>query len=125
MDDKQIRALIAQLAKYDFVHAKIKIDNFELNLDRDQLIASAEQPVDQTVKTINSPMIGIFHANEQPIVVGTVLTTKTMVGQIESMKLFNDIPATVTGKVVAVLCSDGEAVEFDQPLFKVVQGVDK
>jgi acetyl-CoA carboxylase biotin carboxyl carrier protein len=35
------------------------------------------------------------------------------------MKVFNEIPAEVRGKIVAVLCEDGEAVEFDKPLFKV------
>lgn len=123
MEDKQIRALIEQLAKYDFVHAQIKIDNFELNLDRDQLANNSILPVEQEEKTITSPMIGIFHANELPVKVGAVLTDQMVVGQIESMKLFNDITTTVTGKVVAVLCDDGAAVQFNQPLFKVAQGV--
>jgi acetyl-CoA carboxylase biotin carboxyl carrier protein len=35
------------------------------------------------------------------------------------MKVFNEIPAEVRGKIAAVLCEDGEAVEFDKPLFKV------
>ncbi|WP_137597893.1 acetyl-CoA carboxylase biotin carboxyl carrier protein [Paucilactobacillus kaifaensis] len=123
MNDKQIRALIDQLAKYDFIHAQIKIDDFELSLDRDQLASGSNQTVEQAVKTINSPMIGVFHANEQPMKVGTLVTDNTVVGQIESMKLFNDVTASITGKVVAILCDDGEAVQFDQPLFKVAQGV--
>ena len=35
------------------------------------------------------------------------------------MKVFNEIPAEVSGKIVAVLVENGEPVEFDQPLFKV------
>jgi len=35
------------------------------------------------------------------------------------MKVFNEIPAGVTGKIVAVLVESGDPVEFGQPLFKV------
>ncbi|KIS03778.1 acetyl-CoA carboxylase biotin carboxyl carrier protein [Paucilactobacillus wasatchensis] len=121
MNEKQIQTLIEQLAKFDFVHAKIKIDEFELDLDRDQLAAQS-QPEDAQIQTINSPMIGIFHTNEHPIQVGSVITPKTVVGQIESMKLFNDISASMTGKVEAVLCEDGQAVDYAQPLFRVILG---
>ena len=51
--------------------------------------------------------------------VGDRVDTTTVVCIIEAMKVFNEIPAEVRGKIVAVLCEDGEAVEFDKPLFKV------
>jgi biotin carboxyl carrier protein len=35
------------------------------------------------------------------------------------MKVFNQIPAEVSGKVIAVLVENGQSVEFGQPLFKV------
>jgi acetyl-CoA carboxylase biotin carboxyl carrier protein len=35
------------------------------------------------------------------------------------MKVFNEIPAEISGKVVAILVENGEPVEFGQPLFKV------
>ena len=38
---------------------------------------------------------------------------------IEAMKLFNEIEAEVSGKVVKVLVDDTTPVEFDQPLFLV------
>ena len=38
---------------------------------------------------------------------------------IEAMKVFNEIKGDVSGKIVAVLVKDGEAVEFGRPLFKV------
>ena len=38
---------------------------------------------------------------------------------IEAMKVFNQIQAEVSGKVVAVLVENGEPVEFGQPLFKI------
>ena len=38
---------------------------------------------------------------------------------IEAMKVFNEIPAGVSGQVVAILVDNGGAVEFGQPLIKV------
>ena len=38
---------------------------------------------------------------------------------IEAMKVFNQIPAEVSGQIVAVLVDNGVPVEFGQPLFKV------
>jgi acetyl-CoA carboxylase biotin carboxyl carrier protein len=38
---------------------------------------------------------------------------------IEAMKVFNEIPAEVSGLVVSVLVENGEPVEFGQPLFKI------
>jgi len=38
---------------------------------------------------------------------------------IEAMKLMNEIKSEVSGKVVDVIISNGEPVEFDQPLFKI------
>jgi acetyl-CoA carboxylase biotin carboxyl carrier protein len=38
---------------------------------------------------------------------------------VEAMKVFNQIPAEVSGKIVATLVENGESVEFGRPLFKV------
>jgi biotin carboxyl carrier protein len=38
---------------------------------------------------------------------------------IEAMKLMNEIKSDIRGKVVEVLATNGQAVEFDQPLFKI------
>ena len=38
------------------------------------------------------------------------------------MKVFNQIPAEVSGRIVAVLVENGAPVEFGQPLFKIDAG---
>ncbi|MGE0606938.1 MAG: acetyl-CoA carboxylase biotin carboxyl carrier protein [Pirellulales bacterium] len=74
--------------------------------------------------TIKSPMVGTFYASSNPespafVKVGDHVGPETTVCIIEAMKVFNEIPAELSGKVVAVLASNGEPVEFNQPLFKV------
>jgi acetyl-CoA carboxylase biotin carboxyl carrier protein len=76
------------------------------------------------IALIKSPMVGTFYCRSNPkaepyVKVGDRVDATTTVCIIEAMKVFNEIPAEVRGKVVAVLCEDGEAVEFDKPLFKV------
>ena len=43
----------------------------------------------------------------------------TVVCIIEAMKVFNEIRAEVSGRIVAVLVENEEAVDFGRPLFKV------
>ena len=79
------------------------------------------------VKQILSPMVGTFYArpnpNAEPFVkVGDHVETSTTVCIIEAMKTFNEIPAEIRGKIVAVLVEDGEHVDTDKPLFKVEVG---
>jgi acetyl-CoA carboxylase biotin carboxyl carrier protein len=83
--------------------------------------SSADAPHTAVIK---SPMVGTFYSRPNPkaepyVKVGDRVDTSTVVCIIEAMKVFNEIPAEVRGTIVAVLCDDGEAVEFDKPLFKV------
>jgi acetyl-CoA carboxylase biotin carboxyl carrier protein len=73
---------------------------------------------------ITSPMVGTFYAapdpDSQPYVqVGDSVGPETTVCIVEAMKVFNEIQAEVSGKVVGVLVENGEPVEFGQPMFKV------
>lgn len=76
---------------------------------------------------IKSPMVGTFYAAPSPEVepfvhVGSELKPETVVCVIEAMKVFNEIPAEVSGRVVEILVDNGEPVEFGQPLFRVDPG---
>jgi acetyl-CoA carboxylase biotin carboxyl carrier protein len=74
--------------------------------------------------TIKSPMIGTFYRASSPdkdpfISVGDDVKNGKVVCIIEAMKLFNEIEAEVSGKVVKVLVDDATPVEYDQPLFLI------
>ncbi len=73
---------------------------------------------------IKSPMVGTFYTASSPetppfVKVGDHVGPDTTVCIIEAMKVFNEIPAEISGKVAAVLVENGEPVEFGQPLFKI------
>lgn len=79
---------------------------------------------DSKYVAIKSPMIGTFYRKPSPdkpafVNVGDDLKSDTVVCMIEAMKLFNEIEAEITGKVIKVLVDDGDPVEYDQPLLLV------
>ncbi|NQV51866.1 MAG: acetyl-CoA carboxylase biotin carboxyl carrier protein [Flavobacteriales bacterium] len=74
--------------------------------------------------TVKSPMIGTFYRSANPesdsfVNVGDEISPGKVICIIEAMKLFNEIEAEVSGKIVKVLADDASPVEYDQPLFLV------
>lgn len=81
----------------------------------------AEAPAGQVIK---SPMVGTFYRAASPGAkpfgdVGQVVKEGDAVCIIEAMKIMNEIESDVSGTIVKVLCENGQAVEFGQPLFIV------
>ena len=76
------------------------------------------------IVTINSPMVGTFYCRPNPesesyVQVGDMVTAESTVCIIEAMKVFNELPAEIRGKIVAVLVDDQTPVDVGKPLFKV------
>ena len=87
---------------------------------------SAEAPKADTnnAAELKSPMIGTFYRRASPdkpafVEVGDTIEKGQVICIIEAMKLFNEIEAEVSGKVVKVLVDDSQPVEYEQPLFLV------
>lgn len=86
--------------------------------------AQREVSEDMGLHKIISPMVGTFYQAASPeaepyVQVGSKLKENTIVCIVEAMKLFNEIEAEVNGEIVEVLVSDGQLVEYGQPLFLV------
>ncbi|MGV9002638.1 acetyl-CoA carboxylase biotin carboxyl carrier protein [Flavobacterium sp.] len=86
----------------------------------------AAEVVDENSKyvIIKSPMIGTFYRKPAPdkavfVEVGSTIGKGDVLCVVEAMKLFNEIEAEITGKIVKILVDDMSPVEFDQPLFLV------
>ncbi len=74
--------------------------------------------------TIKSPMVGTFYRKSTPekpafVNVDDSIEPGKVICILEAMKLFNEIEAEVSGKIVKVLVDDATPVEYDQPLFLV------
>jgi len=84
----------------------------------------AEAIVECTTKQILSPMVGTFYSASSPeaapfVQVGDRVNAKKIVCIVEAMKLFNEIEAEVDGEIMEILVTNGQLVEYGQPLFTV------
>ena len=90
--------------------------------DTQPMPAPAAAPVGHTVK---SPMVGTFYRSASPgaksfVEVGGAIKAGETLCIIEAMKILNEIEADVSGTVAQILCENGQAVEYGQPLFVLV-----
>jgi acetyl-CoA carboxylase biotin carboxyl carrier protein len=79
---------------------------------------------DANLISITSPMVGTFYSAASPdakpfVTVGSAVDEETDVCVIEAMKVFNNIKAECRGTISKILVTNGQTVEFGQPLFLV------
>ena len=79
---------------------------------------------DANMVFIKSPMVGTFYVSPNPnspafVKVGDTVGPETTVCILEAMKVFNEIQAECTGRIVAVLAKNGDPVDYGKPLFKI------
>ena len=85
---------------------------------------AAEEPQIVSGHQVLSPMVGTYYAAPNPdagnfVEVGSSVNVGDPLCIVEAMKMMNQITADKAGTVKAILCQDGDPVEFDQPLFVI------
>ena len=83
--------------------------------------AVAEEPQGEFFR---SPMVGTYYSKPDPdspsyVSVGDSVGAESVLCILEAMKVFNEIQAEFSGTVLEILVKDGEAVEYDQPMFRI------
>lgn len=145
-DVQKIRELIELMQEHELNEVDLKQADQRIRLRRgpDQQIAYAQSPPpavaaapasagaaesptpadDPNIVYIESPTIGTFYSKPKPespdfVKVGDMVTPDTIVCIVEAMKMFNEIPAGVSGKIVEILVPNEAPVDNNKPLFKV------
>ncbi len=142
-DVKKVTKLIELMKEHDLSEIDLKQGDTAVRLKRggDVVIAPTAAPAvarpapggaaveaapaaDDKMLVITSPMVGTFYRASGPEAapfakVGDRIGPEKTVCIVEAMKVFNEIPAGVSGQVVAILVENGAPVEFGQPLIKV------
>ncbi|CAM4354376.1 acetyl-CoA carboxylase biotin carboxyl carrier protein [Cytophagaceae bacterium 50C-KIRBA] len=148
MDTKEIQRLLDYIAKSPLAEVSIETEGLKVSVKKHGEAApsvhvvhtpapalapvaavaaaapAAPAPVADNLYTVKSPMIGTFYLAPGPdkgnyVEVGSSIEPGKTVCMIEAMKLFNEIDAEVSGKIVKILVDNATPVEFDQPLFLV------
>ncbi len=147
MEMKQINSLITKFDESGLSKIKINKDGFEIEMEKAtglvaapvQAVAAAPvaaapvaapaaspAPAAAAISgdTIDSPMVGTFYAAPSPdsapfVKVGDTVKKGQAVAVLEAMKIMNELEAEFDCKIVEILVVDGQAVEYDMPLFVV------
>jgi acetyl-CoA carboxylase biotin carboxyl carrier protein len=147
MDMKQIKALLQEFDASTLSKLKITQDAFSIELEKNIGVVAApvmaapvaaasvavaapiavETAVSAPVHTgdmIVSPMVGTFYGSPSPdsapfVKVGDRVKKGQVIGILEAMKIMNELEAEFDCKIVSILVSDSQAVEYDMPLFAV------
>jgi acetyl-CoA carboxylase biotin carboxyl carrier protein len=144
-DVKKVRRLIELMKEHDLSELDLKQADNRVRIRRGGEVVAYSAPAappprpaaasaetsapqapaaDARMLVIKSPMVGTFYRASGPdaapfVKVGDRIGPERTVCIIEAMKVFNEIPAGVSGQVVAILVENGAPVEFGQPLIKV------
>lgn len=143
-DIERIRQIIELMEQHDLCEVDLQQDDEKIKLNRGfpaaayaappampaapaatppAAAAAAESSTAGTI-TINAPMVGTFYCRANPesepfVKVGDRVNDDTVVCIVEAMKVFNEIPAECSGKIVEILVNDQEPVDFGKPMFRV------
>lgn len=146
MDMKQIKSLISTFDESGLSKIKINKEGFEIEMEKAtglvaapvHAVAATPAPVAAPVAvtaaapvapaisgdTINSPMVGTYYAAPSPdsspfVKVGDTVKKGQAIAVLEAMKIMNELEAEFDCKILDILVTDGQAVEYDMPLFIV------
>jgi len=86
------------------------------------MVASAAEAADQHV--VKSPIVGTFYRSSAPDAkpfanIGDRVAKGQVLCIVEAMKLMNEIESDCDGEVLEILVSNGQPVEFGEPMFRL------
>ncbi|HTM17108.1 MAG TPA: acetyl-CoA carboxylase biotin carboxyl carrier protein [Chthoniobacterales bacterium] len=91
--------------------------------------AAAEPPADPdaNLHIVKSPIVGTFYGSPSPgaapfVSPGDHVEKGQVICIVEAMKLMNEIESDASGEVVKCLITNGQPIEFGQPLFSIRVG---
>lgn len=84
----------------------------------------AAQEAEEELHVVKSPMVGTFYGSPSPgaspfISPGDSVEKGQVICIVEAMKLMNEIESDAAGQIVKCLVSNGQPIEFGQPLFTI------
>ena len=143
---KDVQEIMTLLEGSTFDRLMLEVDGLKLELERGgtgaprpprktekaSVPAPAKAPPPPPVRQsreeglveINSPLLGIFYRAPKPgeapfVEVGARVSTETVIGIVEVMKLMNSVSAGVSGEIVEIIGRNGELVEHGEVLMLV------
>jgi acetyl-CoA carboxylase biotin carboxyl carrier protein len=82
---------------------------------------------EEVLHIVKSPIVGTFYGSPSPgaasfVSPGDHVDKGQVICIVEAMKLMNEIEADISGEIVKCLVTNGQPIEFGQPLFSMRAG---
>jgi len=89
--------------------------------------AAPETDPDEGLHVVKSPIVGTYYGSPSPgaspfVAVGDHVDKGQVICIVEAMKLMNEIESDASGEIVKCFVSNGQPIEFGQPLFSIRLG---
>jgi len=86
--------------------------------------AEFPEPIEPPLAIVRASIVGTFYRAGKPgmaplVTEGSLVEESTVIGIIEALQVLTDVEADCSGVVTAVLATDGQPVEYNQPLLEV------
>jgi len=103
----------------------VKLEKYDGAVQEVRTVVPVAEKVKSGVVEIKSPLIGIYYGSGAPdappyVTVGKRVRKGDVLCIIEAMKQMNEIVADSDGEIIEVCLKNGEIVEFDQVMFRVM-----
>jgi acetyl-CoA carboxylase biotin carboxyl carrier protein len=125
-----LRTLVQSIEDSDIEEVDLVWNGVRLRVRQDPA-ALVRVPVSRDVEAtpldgieVTAPLTGVYYARPAPdkeafVSVGSIVVPGQTVALIETMKLFNEVPAELEGEVIEIMVAEGDLVEKGQALIRM------
>lgn len=131
---ERIERLLELFHQSDASELEVETNGWRLRARRQVVLAAPTSPEPETEQVqppseppsvwIRSPLVGFFQPRPKPLQAGDPVKKDEVVCMIKAMGLMNEVKSPADGRVIEVLVEEGVAVEYGQPLYRIVEESD-
>jgi acetyl-CoA carboxylase biotin carboxyl carrier protein len=130
------RQVVAAARASDVTHLEVARGDFLVRVRRAPGSAAIQlkpaptetaEPDDAGLHRVSAPFTGVFYRSPSPaarayVNEGDWVSAETVIGLVETMKIFNEVTADVSGRIVAFRADNGQLVHAGDPLIAIEPG---
>lgn len=128
----RVRALAQAFLETDLVRLRIEDENedaleFRRRPQHAPVRANSEAPAAPAASPLNlhpikADLVGVFRLSRPAVIEGELLDSDRELAYVDALGIRNPVRSLGGGRVVSVMCVDGQPVEYGQVLFEIDRG---
>lgn len=129
----RVRRLVEAFVETDLIRVRIERDGERIEFGRpavrrdhtdvaEAVALAAETAPVRSLDSIKSDLVGIFRLSRPAPMEGDLLEGDRELAYVEALGIRNPVRSRGAGRIAAILCKDGDAVDYGRPLFELDRG---